>query len=117
MQQGTEALLLQAQELKNSVEQQSIMAAATTQQIEAQKEALEIQLREADNLHRARFAFASPTKSGGSNTGTRVSTVLNVICKGADAFYVMIRFAPPIGALEVRKIDSIHKTLPSGIPL
>jgi len=36
LRQGTEALVLQAQELRNSVEQQSIMAAAAAKQIKAQ---------------------------------------------------------------------------------
>ena len=117
LRQGTEALLLQAQELKNSVEQQSIMAAAATQQIEAQKEALEIQLREADNLHRARFAFGSSSKSGGNSVGGKISTSLDVICKGTDAFDVVFRLEPPIGALEVGRFDSIHKTRACSIPL
>lgn len=117
LRQGTEALLLQAQELKNSVEQQSIMAAAATQQIQSQKEALEIQLREADNLHRARFAFSSSIRNGGGTAGGKVSTTLNIICKGADAFDVVFRFEPPIGALNIGKFDSIHKTIASSIPL
>lgn len=117
LRQGTEALLLQAQELKNSVEQQSIMAAAATQQIEAQKEALEIQLREADNLHRARFAFSSSRKNGTNIVGSKINTSLDVICKGADAFDVVLRFEPPIGVLGVGKFDSIHKSRASSIPL
>lgn len=117
LRQGTEALLLQAQELKHSVEQQSIMAVAATQQIHAQREALEIQLREADNLHRARFAFTSSTRNGGHNIGARVSTGLDVICKGSDAFDVVIRFEPAIGTMSAGKIDSIHKTRASRIPL
>jgi len=39
LRQGTEALLLQAEELKNSVKQQSIMADAARQQIRAQRNA------------------------------------------------------------------------------
>lgn len=117
LRQGTEALLLQAQELKNSVEQQSIMAAAATQQIEAQKEALEIQLREADNLHRARFSFGSSSMSGRGNSGEKINTTLDIICKGADAFDVEFRFEPPIGSLKVGRFDSVHKSRASSIRL
>lgn len=117
LKQGTKALLLQAEELKNSVEQQSIMATAATQQIEAQRAAMQLQLDEADRQHRANFTFVSSSRSGNGTPKSQVTTGLEVSCMGADAYDVEITFEPPIGAMKLCKFDSVSKGRNSKIPL
>jgi hypothetical protein len=52
---STDALHLQAQELKHSVEQQSIMADAAVKQIEAASQALDLQRQDAERAVMADF--------------------------------------------------------------
>lgn len=68
---STDALQLQAEELKNSVAQQSIMAEAAVNQIDAARKALELQMEEADRLVRADFEVGPSVKMGGSNGNVR----------------------------------------------
>lgn len=88
---STDALQLQAEELKNSVTQQSIMAEAAVHQIDAARKALELQMEEADRLVRADFEAGSSVKMGGSNGNVKnkfkVSNNRNV------AYKVMCEFA------------------------
>jgi hypothetical protein len=62
---STDALQLQAQELKHSVEQQSIMADAAVRQIDAAREALELQMQEAERALIADFEIRPYLKMGG----------------------------------------------------
>ncbi|MFB1632492.1 hypothetical protein [Pseudomonas sp. AP-1] len=92
LRQGTEALKLQAAELKNSVEQQSIMAAAATQQIEAQREALGHQLDEKDRALRVNFTVKVSTATG---LPERMTNFVNVTTIGVTAYGVEVSFEPP----------------------
>jgi hypothetical protein len=61
---STDALHLQAQELKHSVEQQSIMADAAVRQIEAARQALDLQIQDAERAVVADFEVTPSLKSG-----------------------------------------------------
>jgi hypothetical protein len=63
---STDALQLQAAELKHSVEQQSIMADAAVRQIDAARQALELQVQEAERALIADFEVRPYSKSGGA---------------------------------------------------
>ncbi|CAN7413208.1 hypothetical protein LJR277_002518 [Pseudomonas sp. LjRoot277] len=63
---STDALQLQAEELKHSVEQQSIMADAAVRQIDAARQALELQMQESERALIADFEVRAISKSGGS---------------------------------------------------
>lgn len=107
LRQGTEALKLQAAELKNSVEQQSIMAAAATQQIDAQRAALQLQLDEVEKATRANFKFSSGSRSGGGIVGGTVSTSLTFGCAGGVAHDVTAQFDPPIGNVGICQFEEV----------
>ncbi|PHH38684.1 hypothetical protein [Pseudomonas putida] len=62
---STHALQLQAEELKHSVEQQSIMADAAVRQIDAARQALELQVQEAERALIADFEVRPYLKTGG----------------------------------------------------
>ncbi|MFT2161521.1 hypothetical protein [Pseudomonas putida] len=96
LKQGTKALLLQATELKNSVQQQSIMAAAATQQIEAQHAALELQRSDREKSLLADFSIVTAMMTGAGAPG-RVENVVNIRNDGNTAHNTVVRFDPPIG--------------------
>ncbi|WP_455913456.1 hypothetical protein [Pseudomonas syringae] len=60
---STDALNLQAQELKNSVEQQSIMADAALRQIDSARQALDLQMQDAERAVSADFEVRQYIKS------------------------------------------------------
>jgi len=62
---STDALRLQAEELKNSVEQQTRMADAAVRQIDAARQALELQMLDAERAVIADFDARTSLKSGG----------------------------------------------------
>lgn len=101
LRQGTEALMLQAQELRNSVEQQSIMAAAATKQIKAQEETLGLHLKERDRALRANFSVGT----GSSGSGRRPGIPMNRLMftnDGNTAFKAMVSLdAPFLDAQQV----------------
>lgn len=61
---STDALRLQAEELKNSVAQQSIMAQAAVEQIDAARKAVMLQMEEAERAVSADFEVGTVVKSG-----------------------------------------------------
>lgn len=73
---STDALKLQAAELKNSVEQQSIMAAAATQQIESQRQVLQLQISEIERSMSANFQLRVGLKAGGRKLGTIMNRLI-----------------------------------------
>ncbi len=117
LRQGTKALELQAFELKNSVEQQSIMAAAATQQIDAQRAALQLQLDEIDRVNRANFVFNHGSRSASGAPGSRVETSVEVGCSGANAYDVRVVFEPPIGNTALVELEQISQSRKSKIVL
>lgn len=117
LRQGTKALELQAFELRNSVEQQAIMAAAATQQIEAQRAALQLQLDEIDRSNRANFVFSYGSRSGNGTPGSRVDTSMEISCSGANAYDVRVVFEPPVGSTASVESDQITQSRKFKIPL
>ena len=65
---STDALQLQAEELRNSVAQQSIMAEAAVQQIDAARKAVELQMEEAERAVSADLEVGVGVKTGISGT-------------------------------------------------
>ncbi|QXI45101.1 hypothetical protein HU734_010185 [Pseudomonas wayambapalatensis] len=61
---STDALQLQAEELRNSVAQQSIMAEAAVQQIDSARKAIQLQVEEAERAVSADFEVGSTLKQG-----------------------------------------------------
>ncbi|WP_223533635.1 hypothetical protein [Pseudomonas sp. GL-RE-20] len=117
LRQGTKALELQAFELKNSVEQQSIMAAAATQQIEAQRAALQLQLDEIDRGKRANFMFAGSGRTGDPVPGSLIETSMEISCYGAVAHDVRVVFDPPIGGTASAKFELISGNRQAKVPM
>jgi len=117
LRQGTKALELQAFELKNSVQQQSIMAAAATQQIEAQRAALQLQLDEIERGNRANFLFGNTIRSGNSVPGASIETSIEISCSGANAHDVSVVFDPPVGNTTSAEFELISQTRRVKVPL
>lgn len=118
LKQGTEALLLQATELKNSVEQQSIMAAAATQQIDAQRQTLNMQLEETERTYRANFVFGCGfSSSSRQGVGILAETKIEIGVARAAAHSVEIVIDPPIGGVRVRKFAIVSADRPQAIPV
>ena len=95
LRQGTEALKLQADELKNSVEQQSIMAAAALKQIDAQKVALELQHKEREAALCANFVLRFSTAGGATGKPGVAMNRIKLRNDGSAAFNTVIKFTPP----------------------
>ena len=93
---SSKALQLQADELKNSVEQQTIMAQAALQQIESQRLSLEFQQREFERSIVPVFRFDVASRDGGS-FGVPVSAVTRLVNSGQEVSQVDIFFEPDIG--------------------
>ncbi|MCA5973047.1 MULTISPECIES: hypothetical protein [Pseudomonas] len=108
---STDALQLQAEELRYSVEQQSIMAAAAMQQIEARKTALEMQKREIEESISPIFRFVAGARSGADGGFTRTST--QVVNEGREVRDVLVTFEPPISDVGEVVIGKIPKNSPS----
>jgi hypothetical protein len=100
LRQGTEALTLQAMELKNSVEQQTIIAAATLEQTKSQRAALDLQLREIERSISPVLRVAGGSRGGGGEGKIRVG--IKVHNTGAEIMDVSINFEPPIGDLGTK---------------
>lgn len=94
---STDALRLQAEELKRSVEQQSIMATAAVQQIASQKAALQLQEQEIERSLSAVFSASNGSRQGVPE-GIRTSIYFQNT--GFEAREVIVTFAPPIGSVS-----------------
>lgn len=94
---SSDALNLQAKELKYSVEQQSIMASAALKQIESQSLSFELQMQERERLMAALFSFefVPDPEMNYPNMAN-----LNMINSGGWADHVTLQFTPRIGAAE-----------------
>ncbi|UCP09258.1 hypothetical protein K5R88_26185 [Pseudomonas sp. MM213] len=118
LRQGTEALKLQAEELRNSVEQQSIMAAAATQQIKAQQQALQLQLEETERTFRANFVFGGgPSVSSNHGVGFYAETSIEIGVARSVAHAVEIAIDPPIGGVSEGKFAMIDLNRSVSIPV
>jgi hypothetical protein len=96
---SSKALQLQADELKNSVEQQTIMAQAALQQIDSQRLSLEFQQREFERSIAPLFKFDSGARGGG-HVGKPVKSVSRLINSGQEVTSVLVLFYPAIGGNE-----------------
>ncbi|WP_321847335.1 hypothetical protein [Pseudomonas paraveronii] len=96
---STDALQLQAQELKNSVEQQSIMAAAATQQIESHRAALLLQEQERDRAISPILTSRTGTRQGGG-PDCDIHTSIQIHNAGEEARDVVISFDPSIASVS-----------------
>lgn len=105
---STDALQLQAQELKNSVEQQSIMAAAALQQIDAQKAALILQEQEITRSISPILNSVTGSRQGGP-VGSDVRTSIQIQNLGEEAREVVIEFDPPLGGVELTHLGKLQK--------
>lgn len=106
LRQGTEALLLQAQELRHSVEQQSIsveqqiiMANAATLQIEAQNREYQMRLDEREAQLEPVLEFHSMSR-GGSADGRSVTSTTGIRNDGGEIKKISLKFYPAIGSVE-----------------
>ncbi|MFM9487865.1 hypothetical protein [Pseudomonas monachiensis] len=105
---SSDALQLQAAELKNSVEQQTIMAQAALAQIDEQRKISLLQIEERDRLYKADLRLLV------LETDTDVSGVtkakIRIVNSGPIAHAVHYRFDPPLGDMGVGAISSISSS-------
>ena len=93
---SSDALQLQAEELKNSVVQQTKMADAAMQQIESQRKSLEFQQREFERTISPVFRFESGSRGGGQ-VGKPVRSVSRLVNSGQEVSDVLMILSPGIG--------------------
>ncbi|SFA65594.1 hypothetical protein [Metapseudomonas otitidis] len=98
LKQGTKALLLQAEELRNSVEQQAIMASAATQQIQAQMRAVEIQEEARKKAISPSFSFETGNRWQSTEGIINTQTVL--ANRGHVVWDVRLKLSPSIGGVS-----------------
>ncbi|WP_448144573.1 hypothetical protein [Pseudomonas silesiensis] len=104
---GSKALQLQAAELRRSVEQQSIIASSTLEQIQSQKAMFKLQAQEVARKLAATFSI---TGSGEiEHEGGLIHSAFIVKNVGKDAASVFMEFDPPIGINQDEWIDNVKK--------
>lgn len=101
---SSEALQLQAQELKNSVEQQTSMAQSAIAQIDSSRKALQLQIDEAERSISARFEFAGVMK-GGIGPSATIKNTIELTNLGNLARDVRVTFDPPFPNWENQNYD------------
>lgn len=94
LRQSTEALRLQAAELKNSVEQQSQLVAVSREQMQQELRALEEERERRRDTARPKFV---PVSGMSTFTGGVTSHEITVTNVGNAATHVRLTFNPPIG--------------------
>lgn len=113
---SSDALRLQADELRNSVAQQTIMAQAAMLQIESQRAALKIQQEELERSFSPLLRFQHGGRSGGS-VGGEVSTSLQLFNDGPEVRELSIRFEPSIGNIANFSVGTLkHGGSSSPVP-
>ncbi|VVP56586.1 hypothetical protein [Pseudomonas fluorescens] len=114
LRQGTEALILQAKELKNSVEQQAIIATATLEQTKSQRVALDLQLREIERSISPVLHVAGGSRSGVGDG--RIKLGIKVSNTGVEVMDVSINFEPPIADISTKKLGILrNSTVGTGV--
>lgn len=115
---STQALKDQADELKKTVEHQATMAAAATQQIDAQREALKLQQEETERNFRANFVFGCGMSGSSSGLiGIHVETSIEIGVARSVAHSVEVTIEPPIGIARGKKFAIVDRTHPQRIPV
>jgi hypothetical protein len=106
LRQGTQALRVQAEELRKSVEQQSIMAGAALEQINAQREKIQRQQEEREKALIADFSittiFSGPEPQG------MVKNTIRIWNEGARATDLTMSFEPPIYGVDQLDLDDMR---------
>lgn len=106
LRQGTKALEQQAIQLRQSVEQQSIMAGAALEQIHAQRTELQMKLDEREKALMANFSidtiFSGPEAKGMAKNTIRIWN------GGAPATDLAMSFKPPIFGVDRLDLDDMR---------
>ncbi len=106
LRQGTEALKLQATELKNSVEQQTIMAGVATEQREERRAALETERARREREIKVKFSIKTGS-SGLTGQGGRVMNEIMITNGGHHAYNVVLDMDVPVAGPEAVEIGDI----------
>jgi hypothetical protein len=101
LRQNTKALELQAEELRNSVEQQEKLAEVSRRQLEAELETIQYERERQRQAAQPNFQFSGVGGSFSGDRGTYVSTVRNV---GNAATQVLIRTEPPLPKVNFTEV-------------
>lgn len=96
---SSDALQLQAQELKNSVEQQTVMANAALKQIESAKAAFDLELRKHEQSISPEFEVHTFIRSM-AGPDKKVLSCVRLVNNGYQVDSVSFEFDPPIGVTE-----------------
>lgn len=105
---SSEALQLQAKELKNSVEQQTIMAQAALQQIESQRAVLRLQELEVERSLSPNISAESGIKHGSNRPGVKIITFVSFLNSGSEARSLKVSFSPPIGEVCIEEFGRLR---------
>jgi hypothetical protein len=111
---SSDALLLQASELKNSVEQQAKMAQSASDHLKSAQEANELNKAEVERKFRASFSVVKNALSRVEAPGVN-STKLSISNEGSDAIDVVVVFNPMIKGAPFA-FEEIKKQSPKAIP-
>lgn len=102
LQHSTRALQLQAEELRNSVEQQRELVEVTRQQLNSEQETLALEQRYRTEAAKPRFAFISV---GEGVISAEKSVLMDVQNKGGDVTnligYIKVQNQPPVKIIDV----------------
>lgn len=109
LRQGTKALELQASELKNSVEQQSIMAKAASEQIESQRRSLQLQIEDREKSLLANFLIKTAPIPVDSQDDTTLFGFW-LTNDGSDAHKVNVTFVPPVRGATNFNLGTVKAT-------
>lgn len=104
---SSDALRLQAEELRNSVAQQTIMAQAAMQQIESQIATLKLQEQEVERSLSPNISAEPGMRQGGSGGGAKIIHYVSFLNSGPEARSVRISFIPPIGNVSIEEFGRI----------
>lgn len=103
LRQNTRALELQAEELKNSVEQQKQLVDVSRKQVDAELEVIHLERARQRDAAQPRFVFHGAGGTFSGNRGTYSSTIKNV---GNTATDVAFTYDPPFKSSTIHKVFS-----------
>ena len=104
---SSDALRLQAEELRNSVAQQTIMAQAALQQIESQMAALKLQEQEVERALSPNISAEPGIKQGGFGGGAKIIHYVSFLNSGPEARSFKVSFSPPIGNVSIEEFGRL----------
>lgn len=110
---SSEALQLQADELKASVEQQTIMAAAASKQLTSQQEAFDLQVWR----HEQEISpdFELKVFHGLTNSDSVTTSSINVMNRGRDVRFVFLEFDEHLGVKKRLEFGDLKNGVWSGV--